>query len=122
MMIWLEYGGTVNSETVYCCGVTAGARRRETLAVEGITIPLIEDAMFRSFDARIRPYAAASFRASLIGRFFAGERQQSAAGEFWGGYGHIGCCSLLVIQQVLAIDATVRPPREIRNMVTAARD
>ncbi len=46
-----------------------------------------------------------TFRAHLIGRFFAGLKQHTPKGDFWGGYGHLGCCSLLVIQQVLAVEA-----------------
>ena len=50
--IWLEYGGRVNSETVYCCGVKAP--RDTALVVEGIATRLIDDALFRRFDAQVR--------------------------------------------------------------------
>jgi hypothetical protein len=102
--VWLEYGGNMNSSTIYCCGTAAGAKRDATLVVEGITIPLLDDALFRRFDARIRAGRDARFRAGLVGRFFAGEKVDTANGGFWGGYGHIGCCSLLVIQQVVSVD------------------
>jgi hypothetical protein len=102
--IWLEYGGRVNSETVYCCGVKAP--REAALVVEGIATQLIEDALFRRFDGRVRTGGDVSFRAHLIGRFFAGLKQHTPKGDFWGGYGHFGCCSLLVIQQVLAVART----------------
>jgi hypothetical protein len=105
--IWLEYGGRVNSETVYCCGVKAGPRTA-ALVVEGITTRLIDDALFRRFDARVRSPGAVSFRAHLIGRFFAGLKQRTPKGDFWGGYGHLGCCSLLVIEQVLAVELMER--------------
>jgi hypothetical protein len=102
--VWLEYGGRVNSETEYCCGVKAGPRAA-ALVVEGITTGLIDDALFRRFDARVRSRGDVSFRAHLIGRFFAGLKQRTPKGDFWGGYGHLGCCSLLVIEQVLAVEA-----------------
>jgi hypothetical protein len=102
--IWLEYGGMVNSETVYCCGVKGGPRTK-ALAVEGIATRLIDDALFRRFDARVRSRGDVRFRARLIGRFFAGLKQRTPKGEFWGGYGHLGCCSLLVIEQVRASEA-----------------
>lgn len=102
--IWLEYGGRVNSETEYCCGVKAGPRAAD-LVVEGITTRLIDNALFRRFDARVRSPGDVSFRAHLIGRFFAGLKQRTPKGDVWGGYGHLGCCSLLVIQQVLAVDS-----------------
>ena len=103
--IWLEYGGLADSDTIYCCGVKADTPRAAPLVVEGIATRLIEDALFRRFDARVRTQGDVRFRAHLIGRFFAGVKQQTPKGEFWGGYGHFGCCSLLVIQQVLAVDA-----------------
>jgi hypothetical protein len=101
--IWLEYGGRVDSETVYCCGVKAP--RTTALVVEGITTRLIDDALFRRFDARVRSRGDVRFRARLIGRFFAGLKQHTAKGDVWGGYGHFACCSLLVIQQVLAVES-----------------
>ena len=102
--VWLEYGGRVNSETIYCCGVKSGPRAAP-LTVEGITTRLIDDALFRRFDARVRSQGDVSFRSHLIGRFFAGLKQRTPKGDFFGGYGHLGCCSLLVIEQVLAVDA-----------------
>ena len=102
--IWLEYGGQVESETVYCCGVKTP--RTADLVVEGIATRLIDDALFRRFDARVRVPGDVRFRAHLIGRFFAGLKQHTTKGDVWGGYGHFGCCSLLVIQQVLAVEAS----------------
>jgi hypothetical protein len=102
--IWLEYGGRVNSETEYCCGVKGGPRTSD-LVVEGIATRLIDDARFRRFDARVRSHGDVSFRAHLIGRFFAGLKQRTPTGDVWGGYGHLSCCSLLVIQQVMAVEA-----------------
>ena len=42
--------------------------------------------------------------ATIVGRFFSGEQVKYPKGVYWGGYGHMGCCSLLMIQQVLAVD------------------
>jgi len=106
--IWLEYGGALSSKTVFCCGATPGAPRGGTLVVEGITLPVIDDVLFRRFDDRIQQSKASNdvkFSATLRGHFFAGEKQRMPDGrEYWGGYGHFGCCSLLVVQQVLAVD------------------
>lgn len=105
--IWLEYGGSVNSDTVYCCGTTAGAPRGRTVVVEGITLPLVDDALFRRFDDHVRKSVSSgevTFPATLRGHFFSGEKQPAAGGGFYGGYGHLGCCSLLVIEQVMAVD------------------
>jgi hypothetical protein len=103
--VWLEYGGLVDSETEYCCGVKAGTPRGTALVVEGIATRLIDDALFRRFDGAVRGRNHVSVRAHLIGRFYAGLKQHTPKGDLWGGYGHLGCCSLLVIQQVLAVEA-----------------
>jgi len=42
--------------------------------------------------------------ATVVGRFFAGKQIHYPKGTFWGGYGHMGCCSLLAIQQIITID------------------
>jgi len=79
------------------------------VVVEGIRIPLVKDALFRRFDQRIQGRHATRFRARLIGRFFAGFKQQTEGAEWSGGYGHLGCCSLLMIQQVSALDGGADP-------------
>jgi hypothetical protein len=69
--IWLDYGGTVNSDTIFCCGSAAGAARGATLVVAGVTIPLVTDALFRRFDARVRQGGTSkdvTFRATVQGR------------------------------------------------------
>ena len=105
--LWLEFGGKATSGTIYCCsGSRDRTRRPSDLVVEGLTVPLVENALFKAFDARIiQSPRQTSFHAKLRGRFFSGKLQQSPGGpEWWGGYGHMGCCSLLVIQQVLALN------------------
>ena len=109
-IVWLEYGGRLNSDTVSCCGNTAQAPRPAPFAIDGVAVPLIDDAMFHRFDDRIREGGDAKFGAALRGRFFAGEKRRSASGgEFWAGFGHLGCCTLLVIQQVLSVDEQITP-------------
>lgn len=101
--LWLEYGGTRASGTMYyCCGVTADRTRSEPLTVDGVVTGLRDDSIFRDFDQIIhnKPYAQA--RATLVGRFFAGKPQKSWGGK-WAGYGHFGMFTLLVIEQVLSV-------------------
>lgn len=103
--VWLEYGGKLASGTMYCCGVTAARSRAEPLAVEGIAVPILQDEQLREFDQRIRGPHYAIVRATLVGRFFAGKQESNREmGTWWSGYGHMGCCSLLVIQQVVSVD------------------
>jgi hypothetical protein len=107
--IWLEYGGKAKSDTMYCCGPTAGKERPQALIVEDIAIPLVDNAQFRQFDSEIQPpFRSGRYgsvvHAVLIGRFFAGRNEQFPGGKsYWGGYGHMGCCSLLAIQEVKSV-------------------
>lgn len=107
--IWVEYGGKRKSDTVYCCGPTAGKSRPQELTVEGISLPLVEDEVFESFDREIQPpfrsgHFGSIVRATLVGRFFAGRPEKVANGQKrWMGYGHMGCCSLFVVQRVIAV-------------------
>lgn len=98
--VWLEYGGTSQSGTMYCCGVTAGRKRSKPLVVEGVRTELKVDAAFQRFDALIGGEDLTRVNVTLIGRFFSGRRLRYPKGVFWGGYGHMGAYSLLVIQQV----------------------
>jgi hypothetical protein len=102
--VWLEYGGTAASGTMYCCGVTAERERPKPLIVETIPITLVDDERFREFDKLIRRRPDSIVRATIVGRFFSGEKVTYQDRERWGGYGHMGCCSLLAIQQVVSVE------------------
>jgi hypothetical protein len=104
--IWLEYGGKSASGTVYCCGGSGERTRPKQIEVEGISIPLTEDRNFQTFDKLLHvPNTDTMVRATIIGRFFSGEKTLRRDGKAqWAGYGHLGCCSLLIIQQVLSVD------------------
>lgn len=106
--IWLDYGGTTASNTMYCCGVTPSNSRPKQLVVENIPIPLTDDVRFREFNALVQKRPSSIVHATIIGRFFSGKQQKSTGGVFWGGYGHMGCCSLLAIQQIVAVDSQQR--------------
>ena len=102
--VWLEYGGTAVSGTMYCCGVTAARSRPQQLVVEHIPIRLVDDARFREFDELLQRRPDSVAHATIIGRFFSGKQTEYANGLLWGGYGHMGCCSLLAIEQVVSVD------------------
>jgi len=110
--LWLEYGGKTNSNTMFCCGSTPNTQHPQDLVVEGISIPLLNNKEFKEFDRQTRqPYRADRkgnvIHAIVIGRFFAGQKQTYRNGA-WGGYGHMGCCSLLVIQEIKSVSPQVR--------------
>jgi hypothetical protein len=104
--IWLEYGGKSKSDTVYCCGPTAGKDRPQELTIEGMPISLVDNKRFEQFDKLIQPPFLSGnhgsiFRAKIVGRFFAGQGLDYGKGLVGvGGYGHMGCCSLLAIVEV----------------------
>jgi len=109
---WLEYGGTVNSGVVYCCGPTNNKTRPHQLTIEEIPIPIVEDDQLKLLQKRLqRPTRESNLvHATLIGRFFAGHWIHEADGKtYWEGFGHMGCCSLLAIQQVTQVDDADNP-------------
>ena len=112
--IWLEYGGTLNSGTVNCCITPSDRHRPRELAIEDIPIPLTGNQSLEDFDKAIQPpfhpgEQGAVEHATLVGRFFAGQRMADLKGHYWGGYGTMGCCSLLAIQEVKDPDTDWRP-------------
>ena len=111
--VWLEYGGKAKSGTMYCCGVTADRNRPQQMVVENIPIPLIENDQFREFDKLVQPpfrsdRHGAIVHATVVGRFFAGKQLHYPKATFWGGYGHMGCCSLLTIQEIKSVSSQDR--------------
>lgn len=114
--VWLEYGGTRKSGTMYCCGVSADRSRPKELAVEGIAVPLTTDESFDAFDALIHNPPDTVVRTTLVGRFFAGKETRFPNGEVaWRGYGHMGCCSLLAIEQVISVNPHDREDLDYRS-------
>lgn len=107
--IWLEYGGTSKSGTMYCCGETANRHRPRELVIDKIAVPLLKNEQFVQFDKAIQPpfrsgRHGAIVHATLVGRFFAGRRVEYFKGKPWGGYGHFGCCTLFAIQEIKSVD------------------
>jgi hypothetical protein len=106
--VWMEFGGTASTATMYCCGVSANSSRPKQLTVDDIELPLVNDDMFKNFDARLHPKHGPTkdsdaVRATLRGTIFARQGKQSWQ-PAWGGYGHMGCCILFVVQQVTFVD------------------
>jgi hypothetical protein len=104
--VWLMYGSQTQSNTVYCCPGEGGAGpRSKPLSVEDIPIPLASDSTFAGFTELLKKEHDTTVRATLVGRFFAGEKEGSTDLR---GYGHMGCCSLLAIQRVEAFEPHTR--------------
>lgn len=113
--VWMEYGGTHSTDTMYCCGFSPKPTREKPLVIDGASLELLDDENFKIFDSRLHPRhpkpqrTSDTVRATLRGRLFA--RYEGIAGTqqgpAWRGYGHMGCCMLFVVTQVVAID----PPK-----------
>ena len=110
--VWMEYGGKRSTATMYCCGVSPKSDRSDTLVVDDIPLNLVDDDAFREFDKRLHPEhpkrPSETVRATLRGRIFA--RYEGIGGTKqnpgWRGYGHMGCCMLFVVTQVVSVDPT----------------
>ena len=109
--IWMEYGGKRSTATMYCCGFSPKSDRPHNLVVDGISLDLVNDDTFRKFDKRLHPkhsnqQSSDTVRATLRGRIFSryegtGGTKQNPA---WRGYGHMDCCMLFVVTQIVSVD------------------
>lgn len=107
--VWLMYGGKAESNTAYCCPGEAGRETRpDFLAVEGVQIPLVNDATFQRFLDLLKKEPDTTVRSTVVGRFFSGTKETFDTGTFWRGFGHMGCCSLLVIHRVESFEPHIR--------------
>ena len=112
--IWLTYGGDVSSPAVYCCG-SHEREKGSILEVEGQKISLIRDAAYQEFRDGLeaqrlrRPDGSPCYdeckyyriTATISGVFFAAK----STNQSFSGYGHLGCCHLLVIQRISQVKA-----------------
>jgi hypothetical protein len=106
--IWVEYGGLVRTGAKYCCGIPLDRDRPTELEIEGVPTSLVENDLFRAFDSRVQLKGHAS--ATFIGRYFSGKKDWSHRGSeyMWGGFGHMGMYSLLVVQEVTCVKPASR--------------
>ena len=112
--IWLEYGGSEGSGTIYCCEETLAVRKKESLEIDGIRVDLVEDAQFKALDELIQSESETTVRATLVGRFFAGQKWEGPKETRWVGYGHMGFYSLLAIERVISVDQRDRADLDYR--------
>jgi len=121
--IWLAFGGDVPGIVASMVNDTF-RQPGVNVKVNGISYAIKKDESFRRFYALIsathgnKPAYRAT--ATLTGPFFAGSEQKSRDGRVsFGGYGHLGCCSLLLITEVS--DPESDPPADLnlRGKVTA---
>ena len=110
--IWLAFGGDVQGTA------TGGTPRPATgnpCTFDGLELPLKRD---RDFDLMQKLLQAAEkagktkmLRATLTGKYFSGRPTKLASGEtIRAGYGRMGCCSLLVIEEVAKVSSELEEP------------
>jgi hypothetical protein len=104
--IWVELGGMRSINEMYCCGFTPKPYREHELEVEAIRLPLTDDAEFNKYNDRLA--AGKEVRASAVGTFFSGKKEQYSKDTpaVYQGYGHMGISSLFVVEQVLSSEIT----------------
>lgn len=107
--VWVMYGGNAQSNTMYCCpGEAASKTRPEPLRIDGLEIPLVDDVTFKRFTDLLAKEEDTTVRLTAIGRFFSGENQTVNGQTQWRGFGHLGCCSLFVVQRVESFEPHTR--------------
>jgi len=115
--VWLTFGGDQGEMTAYCC-VNGTRKRGVDIEVGGHRVPLVRDESLREFQRELqtqrlrRPdghqcesnecYFYRPITATITGLFLAG---QDGEEKSLPGYGHLGCCHLLVIRQVSDVSA-----------------
>ena len=118
--VWLTFGGDVSDVAVFCCG-DHSREPGHNIQVDGKAVPMLKDAAFEQFYKLLRasrnrmpdgePCTSDchfyKVSATLTGIFLA----EKNTGKEHIGYGHLGCCSLLVIKQVeeVAAERTMVP-------------
>jgi len=113
--IWLAFGGDVPGIVPSTANDTV-RRPGSDIKVNGVSYGIKKDVNFWKFYALIaaRHGDKPDYRvtATLTGMFF-GEELRNSKGDVlsFGGYGHLGCCALLVITQVSDVESA--PPANL---------
>lgn len=120
--IWLAFGGDVPG--IVASTVNDTVRKPGTnVKVNGIPYGIRKDENFRKLYALIavRHGNKPAYRvtATLTGAFFAGREGKLPTGRiFFSGYGHLGCCSLLLITGVSNVISVPPANLHVRGTVT----
>ena len=117
--IWLAFGGDVPG--IVASMTNDNVRKLGTdIKVNGVSYGIMKDENFRRLYALIAARhgdkPAYQVTATLTGAFLAGEERKLPDGKSdFGGYGHIGCCSLFVITQVADVKSVPSARLDVRG-------
>jgi len=119
--IWLAFGGDVPG--IVASTANDNYRKPGTkIEVNGVSYEIEKDDSFRRFYALIaarhgdKPEYKVT--ATLIGVFLAGEETKAATGRVtYSGYGHLGCCALLVITRVSQVESAPHADLNVNGVV-----
>lgn len=99
--VWLEYGGKLSSESIFCCPGAGGVKVRSTpLTINGIETVIVKNRQFDRFRRLVHRKPSGAATATLIGRFFSLQKKPDGGTE---GYGHFGLNHLPVIERVVDV-------------------
>ena len=113
--IWLAFGGDVPG--IVASTANDGFRKPGVdITVNDVRYGIKKDENFHRLYALIAARHGGkpdySVTATLTGKFFAGEERRSAKGAvYFVGYGHLGCCALLLITEVSDVESI--PPANL---------
>ena len=86
--IWMEYGGQIGSDTMYF-GPASPRHRENDLIVQGVSLPLLNDAQFRKLDGILqsKPHSrgVVVVHATVEGHFFSGTARKEGINVTFGG-------------------------------------
>jgi hypothetical protein len=116
---WVELGGDLGSQTIYCCG-DHSRQSGSNPELDGYALPLEKDLNLSNFLHLLKAHRETApnggpcydcfyfvVSATFTGRFFAGGwvAQKEGQATSGAGYGHLGCCSMLVVEHVTDLEA-----------------
>lgn len=120
--IWLTFGGDVPGIVVSMANDNA-RKAGQDLQIDGVSYGIKKDKNFRRLYALIAARRgekpAYSVTATLTGTFLASQETKLADGKTasFSGYGHLGCCSLLLITQVSDVSSVPPAMLNLRGTV-----
>ena len=130
--MWLMYGGDEETPTTYCCGDHRRPKGKD-IVVRGQAVPLIRNTQMEDFIAKVRARRARRVNgepcdtsacnlyrvsATITGLFLAAPNNPRNP---LGGFGHMGCCHLLVIHRVSEVNAERTPVPDDEGIFTCSK-